>query len=65
MPAEVWLGEGNDDEMAGPGRDLLVAAGAEVGLAGLVRLDPPDLYLGISAHRRSTATTANAATTST
>ena len=31
------------DEVPDPGTDLLVAAGAYVGLVGLVRLDPVDL----------------------
>ena len=31
------------DEVPGPGTDLLVAAGAYVGLVGLVRLDPVNL----------------------
>jgi hypothetical protein len=59
----------HDDHVAHADADLLVAAGAEVRLAGLVGLHAPDLdvvaaaHRGSSAHRRSAATTAKAAAT--
>jgi len=67
MPVAAQVGrvEGHDDEVPGAGRDVLVAARAEVGLLRLVRLDAPDLYLGIRAHASRSATTTNAATTNT
>lgn len=70
MAPELGLVDGHDHEVAHPLGDLLVAAGAEVGLAGLERVDPPDLdlplvYLGIRAHSRRPIVTAKAAATST
>ena len=68
MAAELGVVEGDDDQVARSLRDLLVAAWAAVRLAGLERMDPPDLdrlalYLGIRAHsRRPTVTTTAAAT---
>jgi hypothetical protein len=65
---EVHRVERNDDQVPDAGRDLLLAAGAEVGLGGLKGLDPSDLDLvqrGIIAHSRTSATTTNAAATST
>ena len=60
----------DDDEVADAFADLLVAAGAEVRLAGLERMDAPDIdvlcgYLGISAHSTRAIVIANAAATRT
>ncbi len=63
VAAEVGRVHGDDDQVADPDADLLVAARAAVGLAGLVRLDPAELYLGIAAHSSATAITARAAST--
>jgi hypothetical protein len=63
--------EGDDDEVTEPDGDVLVAAGAQVGLAGLEGLDPPDLDRFVvgqripAAHNTRSATTAKAAATST
>ena len=70
MAPEVRLVDGYHHEVAHPLGDLLVAARAEVGLAGLERVDPPDLdlrlvYLGIRAHSTRPIVTAKAATTKT
>jgi len=43
VPAQLGGGAGNDDEVAGPFGDVLVASRTEVGLAGLIGLDPPYL----------------------
>ena len=47
MPAQVGRLEGDDDEVAEPSGDLLVAAGTEVALAGLERLNAPYLELAL------------------
>ncbi len=68
VPAEIRSLERYDDVMAHPGDDVVVAAGAPVGLAGLVRLHPSDVvpgYLGYRTHSKSSATTTNAAATNT
>lgn len=53
--------------MPGAGPDLLEASGTEVGLAGLERVNLPDLHgtgqRGINAHNRKAAITTNAAAT--
>jgi hypothetical protein len=61
-------GVGRDhDEVPDPGPDVLMAAGADVGLHRLERLDTADLdrpvQRGISAHSSSPATTASAVAT--
>jgi hypothetical protein len=43
VPAQVGSVEGYDDDVAGAGRDVLVAARADVALRGLVRLDASNL----------------------
>jgi hypothetical protein len=67
VAAQVGLLERDGHQMADALVDLLVAAGAEVALGRLVRMDPADLelvlYRGIRAHRRSRATIRNAAAT--
>ena len=63
VPAQVGIVEGHHHDVADPEPDLVVAAGAEVGLGGLVRMDAPYLYRGISAHRISASATAKAAST--
>ena len=67
VAAEVRGLEGHDDQVARARFDPLVAAGAEVALHRLERLDAPDLYLGPSpaAHKRRSATTTKAAATNT
>ncbi len=54
-------------EVPHPGPDVLMAAGADVGLQRLERLDTTDLdrpvQRGISAHSSKPATTANAVAT--
>jgi hypothetical protein len=69
VAAEVGGVEGHHHHVADAHADLLVAARAEIGLAGLVGLDRPDLDLvvqrGIDAHSNSTATTRKAAATKT
>ncbi len=45
MPAQVRGVAGDNHEMSRSGQDLLVAPGAEVGLAGLRRADAADLDL--------------------
>jgi hypothetical protein len=40
VPAITWSHLRHDDQMAEPGRDILVAARTEVRLAGLIGLDP-------------------------
>jgi hypothetical protein len=42
VAAEFGRGVRHDDDVARAGGDRLVAARAEIGLAGLVRLDPAD-----------------------
>ena len=49
VATEVRRIEGHGDEVAGAGRDVAVAPGAEVRLAGLVGLHPP--YVDGEAHR--------------
>lgn len=62
VPAQVGSVERNDHQVHGAREDVLVAAGAEVGLEGLVGLDPADLDLyGLNAHSRSNSVTARAA----
>jgi hypothetical protein len=46
MPAQVRTPARDDHQMAESGRDLLLAAGAHIGLAGLERMDPAHLHLG-------------------
>ena len=67
VPAQVGRVEGDDDDVTGARLDPLVAAGTEVALGRLVRLNAPDLYLGPrpAAHSRRSATTTNAAATKT
>jgi hypothetical protein len=43
MPAQVGSTQRYHDEVGGPGRDLLLAAGAGVGLGGLGRVYASDL----------------------
>jgi hypothetical protein len=66
VPAQVGRLVGDDHQMADADIDLLVAAGAEVALRRLERMNHPDLdvvaYRGIRAHNNSAAVTANAAT---
>jgi hypothetical protein len=47
VAAEVGGVEGDDDEMAEALGDLLVAAGAEVGLQRLAGLNTPDFNLAV------------------
>lgn len=69
VAAEVSGADGNDHEMPEAGLDLLVAAGAQVRLDGLERLDGADLdrvptvrpYRGIRTHNSRAATTMKAA----
>jgi hypothetical protein len=76
VATEVGCLRRHDDHVADADADLLVAARAQVRLAGLVGLDAPHLdvvlggacpwrvaHLGSRAHRRSAATTAKAAAT--
>jgi hypothetical protein len=67
VPAQVGRVDGDDDDMTGPGLDLLPATRADIGLAGLKGVNATDLdgsaQRGISAHRRMAAMTAKAATT--
>ena len=66
VPAQVGGVVGDDDEVADAGLDDLVAAGTQVALGGLVRLDPPDVdlvYLGNAAHNTRRAMTARPAAT--
>lgn len=66
MAAQVGCLDGDDHDVADPDVDVVVAPRAQVGLAGLVGLDPADLdlvYLGIRAHSTSTTTTATDAAT--
>jgi hypothetical protein len=68
VAAEVHGVDGDDHHMAHAWGDLLLAAGAQIGLGGLERLDPPDLDLvqrGMVAHSTASATTTNATATST
>ena len=66
VPAEVGRVVGNHHHVADTDVDLLVAAGAQVALRRLERMDHPNLdvvaYRGIRAHKSSAAVTANAAT---
>lgn len=67
VPSKVRGIPRNHDQVADPGRDLVLASRAQVRLAGLERLDAADLDLaevgidqrGISAHSSSPATAAN------
>ena len=43
MPAEVRGVAGDDYNVSGPDGNFLLAAGAQVGLAGLRRVDTPDV----------------------
>ncbi len=45
MPAEIRAVERDDHQVADAHADLLIAARAEVGLDGLVRLEAPNLDL--------------------
>jgi hypothetical protein len=69
MPVAAQVGRlgGHDDEMPRARPDVLEAAGAEVGLAGLKRVDEADLVRrvqrGIRAQSRIPAITAKATTT--
>ena len=45
MAAQVLLPDGHDHHVGHPEGDVLVAARAHVGLAGLVGLDGPHLHL--------------------
>jgi hypothetical protein len=67
MTAQVGFVKGHHDEMADADGDVLIAAGAQVRLGRLVRVDPADLDVlaqrGISAHNKQTATTRKAAAT--
>ncbi len=69
MAAQVGSVGGHDDEMPRARPDVLEAAGAEVGLAGLKRMDEADflrrVQRGIKAHSRIPAITAKATTTMT
>jgi hypothetical protein len=70
VTTEVRGIHGHHDQMTCAGPDLLLTARAEVGLAGLERVDQKtdvDLVVqrGISAHSRITAMTARAAATMT
>jgi hypothetical protein len=65
VPSEVGCIERHHDDVAEPRRDLLVAARAQVGLGCLERVNPPDLYLGISAHTTRAMVMAKAAATRT
>jgi hypothetical protein len=47
VAAQVGGVEGDDDEVAHALGDLLVAARAQVRLAGLEGLNPPDLDVGV------------------
>ena len=55
MAAEVGCLPGHDHEVAGAGRDVLVAAGADVTLGGLVGLDAPDLDVVVGGGRHGSA----------
>lgn len=69
----VWGVEWDNDEVRGARVDVVRAAGAHIGLARLERVDESDVervvvrvaYRGNAAHNTSSATTTNAATTST
>ena len=72
VAAEVGSDSRDGDEVEGPGRDVLVAAGTEVGLRGLVGLDEAGVAVvgeGVdrahpnTAQATSRATTTNAPTT--
>jgi hypothetical protein len=65
VPSEIGSVERDDDHVPEARDDVLVAAGTQVGLGRLERVDPPDLYLGISAHTRRASVMAKAAATST
>ena len=65
VAAEVGRIDRHDDDVARAWRDVLVTTRAAVALDRLVGLDPPDLYLGISAHASRSVTTMNAAATKT
>lgn len=70
MPAQLRLVEGDHHEVTEADGNVLVAAGAEVGLAGLERVNERDLEVVLvvaqprNAHSNSTAQTMNAAATS-
>lgn len=75
VPVATVLGgvERDNYEVAGTGVDVMRATRADVGLAGLERVDEADVecvvvglaYRGNAAHSTSSATTTNAAITST
>src|SRR5581483_8240979 len=76
VPAQVGIVHGDDHDVAQPGDDVLVAAGAEVVLRRLIGVDPADLdlvigrrvvrhYLGIRAHSTRSSVIATAAATRT
>lgn len=45
VPAQIRLEARHDHHMAEARPDLLLAAGAQIGLPGLKRLDPADLHV--------------------
>jgi hypothetical protein len=74
VAAKVRRLQRDDDDMTGARRDVLVAAGAQVGLGRLEGLDPTHFDLGVepprsagrhprNAQATSSATTTRAATT--
>lgn len=69
MPVAAKVGRlgRHHHNVAQPRKDVLLAAGTDVGLLGLEGLDAPDLdrsvQRGISAHNNSPATTTTAAAT--
>lgn len=67
VTAEVGRVGGDDHDVARPGLDVVVAAGAEVALRRLVGLDAPDLYFGLrpSPHATSASVRTIAAATMT
>ena len=69
MAPEVGRVGGHDDQVSGSRMDFLLTPGAEVGLEGPIRMDPPHLdradYRGISAHTSSPTTIATATRTMT
>ena len=71
MATQVGRVQRHDDQVPYPRGDVVVAPGAQVGLACLVRLDAPDLdavtvavgYLGNAAHTTRAIPTSTAAAT--
>jgi hypothetical protein len=67
VAAQIWGVHWHDNHVSDAPADLLLTPRAEVRLAGLKRVYPPDLdrarQRGINAHSRTPAMTANAATT--